>query len=70
MDPLYISVLGLLTSTFVKAWAVILQETENMAKDRAEFSEKLSTTIFDEIKSLTLKQEEARKKVKQFYTSL
>ncbi|CAG8462865.1 5780_t:CDS:10 [Paraglomus occultum] len=50
------------SSTFVKAWAVILQETENMAKDRAEFSENLSTIIFDEIKSLALKQEEARKK--------
>jgi hypothetical protein len=41
-----------------------LEETENIAKVRAKFSETLSTNVMEKVKAVAAKKEEIRKKVK------
>ncbi|CAG8434589.1 6981_t:CDS:10 [Ambispora gerdemannii] len=50
------------TSTFIKAWGRLLEEIENIAKDRHSLSEILSTAVVDRIKGVASKKEEFRKK--------
>ncbi|CAG8627980.1 13940_t:CDS:10, partial [Cetraspora pellucida] len=48
--------------TFLNAWTAILEETENVAKERFKFSESLSTVIMERVKTVAIKKEETRKK--------
>ncbi|CAG8576472.1 4892_t:CDS:10 [Diversispora eburnea] len=57
-------------STFLNAWARILEETENVAKERYKFSESISTKIMEELKTVSIKKEEMRKKHIQFSNKL
>ncbi|CAG8725377.1 5701_t:CDS:2, partial [Ambispora leptoticha] len=50
------------TSTIIKAWGCLLEEIENIAKDRSSFAELLSTTVIEKIKGVISKKEESRKK--------
>ncbi|RHZ77479.1 hypothetical protein Glove_177g134 [Diversispora epigaea] len=57
-------------STFLNAWTRILEETENVAKERHKFSESISTNIMEELKTVSIKKEEMRKKHMQFSSKL
>ncbi|CAG8475963.1 12432_t:CDS:10 [Funneliformis caledonium] len=57
-------------STFLKAWSVILDETENIAKERAKFSETLSTRVMEKVRTVSAKKEEIRKKHMEFAQKL
>ncbi|RIA98362.1 hypothetical protein C1645_731713 [Glomus cerebriforme] len=58
------------SSTFLKAWSIILEETENIAKERAKFSETLSTNVMEKVKTVAAKKEEIRKKHMEFAQKL
>ncbi|RGB41255.1 hypothetical protein C1646_663191 [Rhizophagus diaphanus] len=57
-------------STFLKAWSTILEETDNIAKERAKFSETLSTNVMEKVKTVATKKEEIRKKHMEFAQKL
>ncbi|CAG8504074.1 11876_t:CDS:10 [Acaulospora colombiana] len=57
-------------STFVKAWTTLLEETENIARERSKFSESLSTNLTEQIKAVATKKEEIRKKHASFHQQL
>ncbi|PKY15196.1 hypothetical protein GLOIN_2v1482746 [Rhizophagus irregularis DAOM 181602=DAOM 197198] len=58
------------SSTFLKAWSVILEETDNIAKERAKFSETLSTNVMEKVKTVATRKEEIRKKHMEFAQKL
>ncbi|CAI2169478.1 9273_t:CDS:10 [Funneliformis geosporum] len=58
------------SSTFLKAWSVILDETENIAKERAKFSDILSTRVIEKVRTVSAKKEEIRKKHMEFAQKL
>ncbi|KAF0420928.1 FCH-domain-containing protein [Gigaspora margarita] len=57
-------------STFLNAWTSILEETENIAKERFKFSESLSTIVMERVKTVAVKKEETRKKHMMFAQKL
>ncbi|KAF9933739.1 hypothetical protein FBU30_004540 [Linnemannia zychae] len=57
-------------TTTSRAWASILSDTEALARDRHLFSENLVSQIYDPLKVLAAKKDEARKKHVQFAQKL
>jgi hypothetical protein len=56
--------------TTSRAWTAILNDTEALAKDRQVFSELLISKVYDPLKTLASKKDEARKKVLCLHPSL
>lgn len=50
-------------STTLRAWTSILNDTEALSRDRQMYSEALITRVYDPLKGLATKKDEARKKV-------
>ncbi|KAI1318856.1 hypothetical protein EDD11_005702 [Mortierella claussenii] len=57
-------------TTTTKAWTSILNDTEALSKDRQLYSEALISTVYDPLKILATKKDEARKKHIQFAQKL
>ncbi|KAF9361985.1 hypothetical protein BGX26_008157 [Mortierella sp. AD094] len=49
-------------TTTSRAWRTILSDTEALSKDRQQFSEALITRVYDPLKLLSTKKDDARKK--------
>ncbi|KAG0022473.1 hypothetical protein BGZ80_000175 [Entomortierella chlamydospora] len=57
-------------TTTSRAWSTILSDTEAMSKDRHQFSEALISKVYDPLKVLATKKDDARKKHIQFAQKL
>ncbi|KAG0270477.1 hypothetical protein BGZ95_001680 [Linnemannia exigua] len=57
-------------TTTSRAWTSILSDTEALSRDRQQFSENLITRVYDPLKVLATKKDEARKKHVQFAQKL
>ncbi|KAF9172430.1 hypothetical protein BGX21_003829 [Mortierella sp. AD011] len=57
-------------TTTSRAWGTILSDTEAMSKDRHQFSEALISKVYDPLKVLATKKDDARKKHIQFAQKL
>lgn len=49
--------------TTLRAWTSILNDTEALSRDRQLYSEALITRVYDPLKGLATKKDDARKKV-------
>ncbi|KAF8942128.1 hypothetical protein BGZ47_006803 [Haplosporangium gracile] len=57
-------------TTTSRAWTSILNDTEALSRDRQQFSENLISKVYDPLKVLATKKDEARKKHVQFAQKL
>ncbi|CAJ0626665.1 10805_t:CDS:2, partial [Entrophospora sp. SA101] len=56
--------------TTLKAWMTLLEETDNIAKEKLKLSETITSSIMEQVKLVSTKKEEIRKKHSNFAQKL